>query len=113
MLQRDLLGCQVVLQLGGIELDEQIPDNRVSPLEIAVGREAFERYEAALASLAETDREAVIARIELGCSYREIAELVGKPTEDAARLAVSRALTKVAALMSDTATVRPGSSRCS
>ena len=92
------------------ELDEAIPDGGRSPLELAIGQEAVERYEKALASLTETDRQAVIARIELGYTYEEVAAIVGKPTAGAARVAVSRALTKIAALMAAAGQVtgRPG-----
>jgi RNA polymerase sigma factor (sigma-70 family) len=80
---------------------ESIPDQgQASPLEMALGREAFARYEHALTALAETEREAVIARLELGCSYSEIAALLDKPTADAARMTVVRALAKLARLMS-------------
>jgi len=82
------------------ELPPDVPaDDSASPLQIALGKEGFERYDAALAAIGEVEREAVIARIELGCSYQEIAALVGKPTPDAARMMVARALTKLAGLM--------------
>jgi RNA polymerase sigma-70 factor (ECF subfamily) len=71
-----------------------------SPLELALGREVFAQYDAALATLDEPEREAVIARVELGCSYQEIALLVDKPTPDAARMMVARALAKLAQAMS-------------
>lgn len=83
------------------ELTESVADTAVSPLEHAIGGEAIERYEAALAALDPDDRQAVVARIELGCSYQEIAELVNKPTADAARVAVARAITKLARMMSE------------
>lgn len=67
-----------------------------SPLEEAIGSEALERYEAALTRLREADREAIVARIELGCSYEELARVLGKPSPDAARMAVSRALVQLA-----------------
>ena len=38
----------------------------------------------------------MIARIELGCSYAEVAELMDKPSADAARMTVSRALVRLA-----------------
>ena len=82
------------------ELDDAVVAGGVSPLERAIGTEALERYETALASLGDEDREAVVARLELGCSYQEVATLVGKPTADAARVAVARAVTKLARLMS-------------
>jgi RNA polymerase sigma-70 factor (ECF subfamily) len=63
-----------------------------SPLEVAIGREALDKYEAALQRLSPKDREAVIARLEFQMTYDEIATAVGKPTANAARIAVVRAL---------------------
>ena len=71
-----------------------------SPFELAVGRETAERYDAALESLKESDREAIIARIELGLPYEEVARALGKPSIAAAHVAVSRALVKLAREMS-------------
>lgn len=71
-----------------------------SPLEIALGREVFEQYDASLTALDDVEREAVIARVELGCSYQEIALLTERPSPDAARMLVARALTKLAKAMS-------------
>ena len=67
-----------------------------SPLEQAIGREAVERYEAALHRLTAEEREAIIARVEMGFSYEELAEALGKPTPDAARKAARRALVRLA-----------------
>jgi RNA polymerase sigma-70 factor (ECF subfamily) len=78
------------------ELDENQSDGTVSALDLAIGREAVERYEAALARLRPEDREAVVARIEMDGSYREVAQALGKPSADAARMAVSRALLRLA-----------------
>lgn len=75
-----------------VELRESQPDLSPSPLEQAIGREGFERYEAALERLRPADREAIIARLELQQSYEEVAIALGKPTTDAARMAVSRAV---------------------
>ncbi len=80
-------------------LDENVRAKEDSPLEIAIGNEALERYEAALARLNAGDREAVIARIELGQTYAEIASALGKPSTEAARMAVNRALARLARLM--------------
>jgi len=66
-----------------------------SPLEEAIGVQALERYEGALARLRAEDREAIVARIELGLSYVEVAEALGKPSANAARMAVERALTRL------------------
>jgi RNA polymerase sigma-70 factor (ECF subfamily) len=82
---------------------EALPDGLespdASPLETAAGREIFSKYEQALSELDDLDREAVIARLELGCSYEEIAALVDKPTADAARMMVTRALGRIAKMM--------------
>lgn len=67
-----------------------------SPLEEAIGQEAFERYQSALARLKPEEREAVIARVEMGYSYADLAEMLGKPTPDAARKAAQRALLRLA-----------------
>lgn len=67
-----------------------------SPLDEAIGREAVERYEAALDRLTAEEREAIIARVEMGYSYEELAEALGKPTPDAARKAARRALVRLA-----------------
>lgn len=78
------------------ELDDNERDRGASPLDIAIGSEAVERYEAALARLRPQDREAVIARVELDQGFDEIARALGKPSPDAARMAVSRALLRLA-----------------
>ena len=77
-------------------LDEEQRDRAASPLEIAIGREAVDRYEAALAHLRPEEREAIVARIEMECSYQEVADALGKPSADAARMTVSRALLRLA-----------------
>lgn len=82
---------------GTAALDTDVPDDEIgSPLEQAIGREAVERYERALDRLTPRDREAVVARIELGCSYEEMAQRLGKPTREAARKAAGRALERLA-----------------
>ena len=67
-----------------------------SPLEEAIGQQAFERYQAALARLRPEEREAIIARVEMDYSYAELAEILGKPTPDAARKSAQRALLRLA-----------------
>jgi RNA polymerase sigma-70 factor (ECF subfamily) len=72
------------------------PADGPSPIEEAIGSEALARYETALQRLKPSDREAIIARIELGHPYAEVARALGKPTIAAAHVAVSRALVKLA-----------------
>lgn len=80
-------------------LDSQAPDEGASPLEHAIGRETLEKYESALARLRAEDREAIVARIEMSFTYEEMAKLLGKPSANAARMAVERALIRLAAEM--------------
>ena len=67
-----------------------------SPLEEAMGREALERYDAALSRLKPEEREAIVGRVEMEYSYAELAEMLGKPSADAARKAARRALLRLA-----------------
>jgi RNA polymerase sigma-70 factor (ECF subfamily) len=67
-----------------------------SPLALAIGRESVERYRRALDRLKPEDRELVIARIEMGYTYVELAEMLGRPSSEAARKAAQRALVRVA-----------------
>ena len=78
------------------ELDSRLPHDGTSPLEAAIGIETMERYESALTRLSDEDREAVVTRVEFGLSYTEVAEVLGKPSADAARMTVVRALLKLA-----------------
>ena len=77
------------------ELTDSQPAASASPLDIAIGREGVERYEAALKKLRPIDREAIIGRLELQYDYKELAELLGKPNATAARGAVTRALARL------------------
>ena len=78
------------------ELNDTISDHGASPLDEAIGQEAVQRYEEALLRLRPEEREAIIARIEMECSYQEIAQALAKPSADAARMSVSRALVRLA-----------------
>lgn len=80
-------------------IDTAHPDEAASPLEMAVGSELLDRYERALQQLRAIEREAIIARVELGYSYDELATALNKPTAGAARLTVTRALARLARLM--------------
>jgi RNA polymerase sigma-70 factor (ECF subfamily) len=67
----------------------------LDPLEEAIGRESIERYEEALARLPEKQRESVVMRLEMGFTYREIADALGLKSEEAARISIRRALERV------------------
>ena len=86
---------------GRDSLDERLPTTEPSLVERAIGREMLEAYEAALSVLPEEHQEAVIMRVEFGYTYPEIAEALGKPTANAARMTVSRALVRLAEEMDE------------
>jgi RNA polymerase sigma factor (sigma-70 family) len=77
-------------------LPVELRDPWRSPLEQAIGPENLARYEAALERLRPADREAIVGRIEMQYSYEELAVALGKPTSGAARLAVTRAMRRLA-----------------
>lgn len=83
------------------EMERSFAGDVASPLEQAIGAEALARYESALERMQESDRDAVVARIELGLSYQDIATMLGRPSADAARMTVSRALVALAEAMAD------------
>ncbi len=76
-----------------VELDETLPLPAIAE---AVGADTLAEYERALALLEPGEREAVLLRIEFGLSFAEIAEALEKPSADAARMAVKRALVALA-----------------
>lgn len=71
-------------------------DPAPSPLEEIIGEESYRCYEHALARMRPSDRLLIRSRIEVGCSYQEIADETNRPSADAARMAVSRALVRLA-----------------
>ena len=90
---------KIAVRPGQSALDSQQPLPGPSPLEEAVGHELVERYEAALHRLKPEEQEAIVLRVEFEYSYLEVAEALDKPSPDAARMVVSRALVRLAAEM--------------
>jgi RNA polymerase sigma-70 factor (ECF subfamily) len=81
------------------DLDERVVSNQTSPLEAAIRQEQLDRYDAAMAHLSERERDLVVARLELGLTYEEIAEALNKPSWNAARMATARALVRLAEVL--------------
>jgi RNA polymerase sigma-70 factor (ECF subfamily) len=79
-----------------VELDDNASDRGASPLDLAIGQEAVQRYEAALARLRPEEREAIVTRVEMDGTYQQVAQALGKPSADAARMTVGRALLRLA-----------------
>ena len=80
----------------GDAIDERLPDPGPSVVERAIGAERLARFERALEALPEEQRQAVILRIEFGYSHQQIAEAMDKPSANAARMVVARALLQLA-----------------
>ncbi len=76
-------------------LDERVAHDEESPLDLVIGHDDRRRYEAALKRLRPIDRRAIIASIELGYNYEQLALVLDKPSGPAARLAVRRALLRL------------------
>jgi RNA polymerase sigma-70 factor (ECF subfamily) len=75
-----------------VTLDGEQPSAEPSPLERAITAEGIARYEAALARLRPEDRELIVARFEWGLDHQELADLLGRPTAAASRVATHRAV---------------------
>jgi RNA polymerase sigma-70 factor (ECF subfamily) len=84
------------------ELDERLPALDPDPLEVVISGEALERYNLAILQLPADQQEAFLMRIEMDCSYREIADALGRSSPEAARMLVRRAIRAVAAALRET-----------
>jgi RNA polymerase sigma-70 factor (ECF subfamily) len=80
-------------------LAPDVPSVVPSPFDDAVASERRQRYEAALATLDEDDRLAIVGRFELGYSFPELADLLAKRSADAARKHTERAVLLLAEAM--------------
>lgn len=80
----------------GSELESGIESDDQSPLEKAIGAQTLDRYEQALATLRESDQQLVVAHVEFGFSHQELAQAFDKPSPNAARMALQRALLQLA-----------------
>jgi RNA polymerase sigma factor (sigma-70 family) len=81
------------------ELPDTLSDAGPSPLELAIGADIVTRYERAMALLTEEERHLLHLRIELDYDYAEIAAMTDRPSNAAARMAISRALVRLADAM--------------
>ena len=77
------------------ELPADIEDGSPTPVDDAIGSDTNRRYQRALERLPEDKRRAVLMRVEMGLSYREIGEELDRSTPNAARLLVSRGLERL------------------
>jgi len=77
-------------------IDTAHPADGPSPLDEAIDAEDRERYRRALERLGDEDRELVVSRLELHYNYDQIALVTSRATGNAARVAVRRAMVKLA-----------------
>jgi RNA polymerase sigma-70 factor (ECF subfamily) len=73
-------------------LHDQFPALDQDPLEAVISAQQLERYDLALLQLPADQLEAFLMRIEMGCSYQEIADALGRSSAEAARMLVRRAI---------------------
>ena len=82
-----------------VEMTTEPISDATSPIEAAIRSQAYERYRSALGELRPRDREMVVARVEMQWSAEQIAQRFEMPSVDAARVAVSRALKRLTAIL--------------
>jgi len=82
-----------------VSLNGEPPGLDRDPLDALISREEHDRYEVALSRLAADQQEAFILRVEMDCSYAEIAEALGRTSAEAARMLVRRAIRTLVKLL--------------
>jgi len=82
------------------EAADEIPAQGPSALDGVLDAEQEARYKRALAMLSDDERLLVVGRLELGYSYEQLALVSHRPSKEAARMALRRAVLKVAEKMS-------------
>ena len=75
--------------------EDDVPAGDRDVLDTLVTRQEFEVYLAAMERLRAEQKDAIIQRIEHGKTYQELAEHLGCPTANAARMVVHRALVRL------------------
>lgn len=79
-----------------------------SPLEEAEAHELLERYRRAFRGLRAREQDLLVGRLELGCSFRELASTLHLASDEAARKAFTRAVDQLANGMGPAAPERRG-----
>ena len=85
--------------LGGPGVADPVSGKEKSPTENLIDRVEHERLKAALAQLPEDNQRAIHLRGWERLSFKEIADRMGKPSEDAARKLWSRAVARLSELL--------------
>lgn len=80
----------------GDPIDDDLPDAAPDPLQQAITRERIERYETALSEMPLEQQRAIVLCLEFDYSWAQIARDLGRPSPEAARSFVSRAIRDLA-----------------
>lgn len=80
------------------DTSDRLASTAPTPLEQAVDAETTRRYRAALATLSRRDRELVVGHLELDYSHAQLGCMIGR-SPNAARMALTRAMARLAARM--------------
>jgi RNA polymerase sigma-70 factor (ECF subfamily) len=81
------------------DTEQQFASTEQSPFDQVMDAEKEANYKRALALLSEDDRALIVGRMELGYTYEQLAVMSRRPSAAAARMAVRRAVIKLAEQM--------------
>jgi RNA polymerase sigma-70 factor (ECF subfamily) len=84
------------------ETVERLGDRRPSVLAKMISRQDLDRLRAAFATLSPSDRALLLTRFQVERGYADVARAHNKPTANAARAAVTRAVARLAKAMDGT-----------
>ncbi len=90
-----------------LPISEERLASESSVVDNMVGEEIMQAYEKALQPMAEEKRMAVIMRLEFGMSYEEIARELERPSANATRMMIVRALAELAQAMPNLTPAQP------
>jgi DNA-directed RNA polymerase specialized sigma24 family protein len=78
--------------LDGVDVADFAP----SAVDTLISEEDQQRYRVALNRLREVERTLIVGALELGYTHEQLALITGRPTSDSARVALHRALRRLA-----------------
>lgn len=88
-----------VARMPATDISDDLVDARPSALDDVIRRQTEKRYKDALARLRAEDRELIVGRFELEYSFEQLALASRRRSPAAARMALSRAITRLIAEM--------------
>lgn len=82
-------------------LEDVVEARTASPFDQAADAEVMRRYKIKLSSLSDEEQQLVVGRIEMGYTYEQLTLATGRTTVEATRMAVRRAVLKLARKMTE------------